>query len=147
MKKCSLILVVLIGLVTGVNAQMSSAAAVGTKAFEILQGLSNTSQQQFSNYFLPAKQIMEKRGADTAELNDYYPKLYNELLKRGISWSKIEFVSFKAGVLDKDNTSKSGILVFSYLNTEYYVKLSYFFYNSKYYLVTILRLAVYPYQD
>jgi len=144
MKKCSLILIVLIGLVTGVNAQMSSAAAVGTKAFEILQSLSNTNQQQFCNYFLPAKQIMEKRGADAAEFNDGYQKLYNYLINSGIVWSKIQFISFKAGVLDKDNTSKSGILVFSYLNTEYYVKLSYFFYNSKYYLVTILRFAVYP---
>lgn len=146
MKKSFFILAALIGFGIGVNAQMSSTVAVGTKAFEILQSLSNASQQQFGNHFLTAKQIYEKKGGDANELSDYYKTIYNTLLNSGIVWSKVQFVAFNAGTLDKDNFCGDSTLVFSYQNTKYYVKLGYFLYNSKYYLLTIRGgVKVYPF--
>ena len=70
------------------NAQIATINEVGQKAFQILKSVASTSESQFVNNFLPARNIYEKIGGERMPAN-FYVENYNNLRYERIVWKKV----------------------------------------------------------
>ncbi|MDR2065266.1 MAG: hypothetical protein LBP85_06135 [Prevotellaceae bacterium] len=124
-------------IVNGMCAQLASTAKIGREAFEILKNMSNTNRQQFYNKFSNAISVIGSANAPV----DFYNKMYDLITGSKIAFSNIKFIEFnecpsdRMQKEDKLLTCGASTLVFEYQENKYYIKVAYFLYNSKYYLL------------
>jgi len=126
------------------NAQgYSTESELAQSVFQKMKNFSTTSKAQFVNYFKPnydlAKSLDNSYRNREKEFYQIIEKKYDDYKQSGINFSKITFGRFEnRGMTQAEPTTitgYSGRVVVNYLGEELFLKIEFFMYNGKYYLL------------
>ena len=139
-----LALVFLVASCIAANAQgYTTERELAQSVFQKMKNFSTTSKAQFVNYFKPnydlAKSLDNSYRSREKEFFQIVEKKYDDYSKSGINFSKITFGRFEnRGMTQAEPstiTGYSGRVVVNYSGEELFIKIEYFMYNGKYYLL------------
>jgi hypothetical protein len=126
------------------NAQgYSTESKLALSVFQKMKNFSTTSKAQFVNYFKPnydlAKSLDNSYRNREKDFFQICEKKYDAYSQSGTNFSKITFRRFEnRGMTQPEPTTitgYSGRVVVTYLGKELFIKIEYFMYNGKYYLL------------
>jgi len=126
------------------NAQgYSTERELAQSVFQKMKKFLTTSKAQFVNYSKPnydlAKSLDNSYRSREREFYQIIEKKYDDYKQSGINFSKITFGRFEnRGMTQAEPTTitgYSGRVVVNYLGEELFIKIEYFMYNGKYYLL------------